>query len=83
MEARYCGADSENGDRIDDPSEDAPFMTIGNLNDSDDTFVVVQPDEDDPRPVRLGGRQGRGAHSRSRRSTRFHASSWGERGKAH
>ncbi|MFF7048157.1 hypothetical protein ACFY94_07275 [Streptomyces griseorubiginosus] len=46
--ARFCGADSENGDRIDDPSEDALFMMISDLNDSDNTFVVVQPDEDDP-----------------------------------
>jgi hypothetical protein len=48
MGARYYGADSENGDRIDDPSEDALFMMISDLNDSDNTFVVVQPDEDEP-----------------------------------
>ncbi|MFJ9743129.1 hypothetical protein [Streptomyces sp. NPDC101166] len=48
MGAQYFGADSENGDRIDDPSEDALFMMISDLNDSDNTFVVVQPDEDDP-----------------------------------
>ncbi|MBQ0997354.1 hypothetical protein [Streptomyces sp. RK62] len=48
MGAQYYGADSENGDRIDDPSEDALFMLISDLNDSDNTFVVVQPDEDDP-----------------------------------
>jgi hypothetical protein len=48
MTAQYYGADSENGDRIDDPSEDALFMMISDLNDSDNTFVVVQPDEDDP-----------------------------------
>ncbi|MFE7498765.1 hypothetical protein ACFU6O_06630 [Streptomyces albidoflavus] len=46
--AQYYGADSENGDHIDDPSEDALFMMISDLNDSDNTFVVVQPDEDDP-----------------------------------
>ncbi|MFJ5725779.1 hypothetical protein [Streptomyces sp. NPDC093149] len=43
MGAQYYGADSENGDRIDHPSEDALFMMI---SDSDNTFVV-QPDEDD------------------------------------
>lgn len=48
MGARYYGADSENGDRIDDPSEDALFMMISDLNDSDNTFIVVQPDDDDP-----------------------------------
>ncbi|MEV5341979.1 hypothetical protein AB0K93_26360 [Streptomyces sp. NPDC052676] len=48
MGAQYYGADSENGDRIDDPSEDTLFMMISDLNDSDNTFVVVQPDEDDP-----------------------------------
>ncbi|PBC92903.1 hypothetical protein BX281_0631 [Streptomyces sp. Ag82_O1-15] len=48
MGAQYYGADSESGDRIDDPSEDALFMMISDLDDSDNTFVVVQPDEDDP-----------------------------------
>ncbi|MFJ7955810.1 hypothetical protein ACIQ62_05895 [Streptomyces sp. NPDC096319] len=48
MGARYYGADSENGDRIDDPSEDALFTMISDLDASDNTFVVVQPDEDDP-----------------------------------
>ncbi|MER8197336.1 hypothetical protein ABTY00_25630 [Streptomyces microflavus] len=48
MGAQYYGADSENGDRIDDPSEDALFMMISDLDNSDNTFVVVQPDEDDP-----------------------------------
>ncbi len=48
MGAQYYGADSENGDRIDDPSEDALFMMISDLNDSGNTFVVLQPDEEDP-----------------------------------
>ncbi|WSL41222.1 hypothetical protein OG309_21490 [Streptomyces sp. NBC_01268] len=48
MGAQYYGADSENGDRVDDPSEDALFMMVSDLNDSDNTFVVVQPDEEDP-----------------------------------
>ena len=48
MGARYYCADSENGDHIDDPSEDALFMLIDDLNDADNTFVVIQPDEDDP-----------------------------------
>lgn len=45
--AGYYGADSENRDCVDDPSEDALFMMISDLNGSDNTFVV-QPDEDDP-----------------------------------
>ncbi|MFF4234223.1 hypothetical protein [Streptomyces sp. NPDC001820] len=48
MGARYYCADSENGDHIDDPSEDALFMLIDDLNDADNTFAVIQPDEDDP-----------------------------------
>ncbi|TKS96325.1 hypothetical protein [Streptomyces lasalocidi] len=48
MRAQYYAADSESGDHIDDPSEDALFMMISNLNDSDNTFVVVQSDENDP-----------------------------------
>ncbi|MFD9531365.1 hypothetical protein [Streptomyces goshikiensis] len=46
--ARYYCADSENGDQVDDPSEDALFMLISDLNESDNTFVVIQPDQDDP-----------------------------------
>ncbi|MEU1696814.1 hypothetical protein ABZ590_37055 [Streptomyces hirsutus] len=34
-------------DRVDDPSEDALFMVISGLDDSGNTFVAVQPDEDD------------------------------------
>ncbi|KUN57177.1 hypothetical protein AQJ46_48235 [Streptomyces canus] len=45
--ATYC-ADSENGDHIDDPSEDALFELISELDDTDNTFIVIQPDEDDP-----------------------------------
>ncbi|GAA2775941.1 hypothetical protein [Kitasatospora cinereorecta] len=48
MAAEYYCADSENGDHVDDPSEDALFMLISDLNDTDNTFVVVQPDEDEP-----------------------------------
>lgn len=48
MTAEYYCADSENGDHIDDPSEDALFMLISDLNDTDNTFVVIQPDEDEP-----------------------------------
>ncbi|WP_175439119.1 hypothetical protein [Streptomyces vilmorinianum] len=48
MAARYYCADSENGDHVDDPSEDTLFMLISDLNDSDNTFVVIQPDQDDP-----------------------------------
>ncbi|MFJ2061196.1 hypothetical protein ACIOMM_35500 [Streptomyces sp. NPDC087908] len=48
MGAQYYGADSENGDRIDDLSENALCMMVSDLNNSDNTFVVVQPDEDDP-----------------------------------
>lgn len=46
--ADYYRADSENGDYVDDPSEDALFMLISDLNGADNTFVVVQPDEDEP-----------------------------------
>ncbi|UUU37702.1 hypothetical protein [Streptomyces sp. NBC_00162] len=48
MGAAYYRAESESGDHIEDPSEDALFMLIDDLNDSDNTFVVIQPDEDDP-----------------------------------
>ncbi|OEJ30151.1 hypothetical protein [Streptomyces subrutilus] len=48
MEAAYYRAESESGDHIDDPSEDALFMLIDDLNDSDNAFAVIQPDKDDP-----------------------------------
>jgi hypothetical protein len=48
MGAAYYRAESESGDHIDDPSADALFMLIDDLNDSDNTFVVIQPDEDGP-----------------------------------
>ncbi|GAA1542489.1 hypothetical protein GCM10009730_59400 [Streptomyces albidochromogenes] len=48
MGAAYYRAESESGDHVDDPSEDALFVLIDELNDSDNTFVVIQPDEDDP-----------------------------------
>ncbi|MFD7625906.1 hypothetical protein ACFV7Q_07645 [Streptomyces sp. NPDC059851] len=41
MAARYYCADSENGDHVDDPSGDALSMLISDLNDSDNTFVVI------------------------------------------
>lgn len=47
MAATYYYSDSENGHHIDDPSEDALFDLINELNDSDNTFIVVQPHEDD------------------------------------
>ncbi|MFV8132832.1 hypothetical protein [Streptomyces syringium] len=48
MGAAYYRAGSESGDHSEDPSEDALFMPIDDLNDSDNTFVVIPPDEDDP-----------------------------------
>lgn len=48
MAASYFRADAENGDSVDDPSEGALCMMIGELNHTDNTFVVVQPDGDDP-----------------------------------
>lgn len=48
MGAEYYRADSENGDRMDDPSEDGLYMLLEDLNGSDNTFVVIKPDEADP-----------------------------------
>ncbi|WP_393061794.1 hypothetical protein [Streptomyces sp. LN549] len=49
MGAAYYRAESESGDHIEDPSEDALFMLLDDLNGSDNTFIVIQPDdEDDP-----------------------------------
>ena len=48
MTATYYRVESESGDHIENPSEDALFMLIDDLNAVDNTFVVIQPDEDDP-----------------------------------
>ncbi|MFB7715493.1 hypothetical protein [Streptomyces sp. NPDC056105] len=48
MGSAHYRAESESGDHIEDPSEDALFMLIDDLNGSDNTFVVIQPDEDAP-----------------------------------
>ncbi|MFD9423903.1 MULTISPECIES: hypothetical protein [unclassified Streptomyces] len=48
MEASYYRAQSEDGDFIDDPSEDALFMLFSDLNDAHNTFVVIRPYTDDP-----------------------------------
>ncbi|MFF8646458.1 hypothetical protein [Streptomyces sp. NPDC015345] len=48
MGARGYGVVSENGDRIEGASEDALFEMISALDDTDNTFIVVEPDTDDP-----------------------------------
>ncbi|PWJ05401.1 hypothetical protein DKG34_21645 [Streptomyces sp. NWU49] len=48
MAADYYCADSENGDHVDDPSEDTLFELVSDLNGTDNTFVAIQPDEDAP-----------------------------------
>lgn len=40
----YYFAESENGDHIDDPSEGALFMQIGDLNGTDNNSIVIKPD---------------------------------------
>lgn len=72
MAARYYCADSENGDHVDDPSEDALFILIDDLNDSDNTFVTVQPDEDDPAWFASVAVLGNGGYEIVRRDTTRH-----------
>jgi len=38
---RYYDANTENGNHIDDPSEDALYELVEDLNDTDNTFVIV------------------------------------------
>ncbi|MGP3978193.1 hypothetical protein ACTWQF_30080 [Streptomyces sp. 8N114] len=42
--ARYYRVDCENGITVDDPSEDSLVMLIGDLDEVDNTFLVLQPD---------------------------------------
>ncbi|MET9498139.1 hypothetical protein [Streptomyces sp. NPDC006552] len=48
MGARGYGVVSENGDHIEGASEDALFEMVSALNDTDNTFIVIEPDTDDP-----------------------------------
>lgn len=49
MGADYYVADTENGDHIDDPSEDALFMLLEELDTIDNTVVTISPaDRDAP-----------------------------------
>ncbi|WP_225993610.1 hypothetical protein [Actinomadura rudentiformis] len=43
MGADYYIANTENGDHIDDPSEDALFMLLQDLDDTDNTFITIGP----------------------------------------
>ncbi|WP_411073007.1 hypothetical protein [Streptomyces sp. cmx-4-25] len=51
MGATCYRAESESGDHVDGPSEEVLFVLVDDLNDLDNTlntFVVIQPAEDDP-----------------------------------
>lgn len=72
MAARYYCADSENGDHVDDPSEDALFMLIDDLNDTDNTFVVIKPAQDDPAWFASVAVLENGGYEIVRRDTRRH-----------
>ncbi|MEU4570488.1 hypothetical protein [Micromonospora sp. NPDC023956] len=46
MAADYYDADTENGDHIADPSEDALYMLLQDLDQPDNTFVTINPADD-------------------------------------
>jgi len=48
MGADYYTADTENGDHIDDPSEDALFILLEDLDQAGNTFITITPADDDP-----------------------------------
>jgi hypothetical protein len=48
MGAHYYSADTENGDHIDDPSQDGLVMLLSDLNQSGNTFLTITPADDDP-----------------------------------
>jgi hypothetical protein len=43
MGAEYYIADTENGDHLDDPSQDALSMMIEDLDQADNTFLTITP----------------------------------------
>ncbi|KXK60319.1 hypothetical protein AWW66_19570 [Micromonospora rosaria] len=47
VDADYYHADTEDGDHIGDPSEDALFMLIEGLDQRDNTFVAINPADED------------------------------------
>ncbi|MCX4970142.1 hypothetical protein OHA98_36390 [Streptomyces sp. NBC_00654] len=69
MDASYYRAVSEDGDIIDDPSEDALYMLFSDLNDADNTFVVIEPYEDEPRWHASVTVRGEGGYEVVRRDT--------------
>jgi hypothetical protein len=48
MGADYYSADTEDGDHVDDPSEDGLFMLLSDLNQAGNTFITITPAADDP-----------------------------------
>ena len=46
MAADYYDADTENGDHIADPSEDALLMLLQDLSSDGNTFVTINPADD-------------------------------------
>ena len=48
MGAGYYSADTENGDHVDDPSEDSLFMLTEDLDHDGNTFFTITPADDDP-----------------------------------
>ncbi|OLO31102.1 hypothetical protein PZ61_0211485 [Streptomyces sp. MNU77] len=72
MRAEYYRADSEDGDHIADPSEDALFMLFDDLNGSDNTFVVIRPDQDEPAWSASVTFLGKGRYEVVRRDTTRH-----------
>ncbi|MBL7502542.1 hypothetical protein I6A84_00045 [Frankia sp. CNm7] len=48
MAAERYRADSENGDHVADPSARTLTRLIATLDLADNTFVVIQPDDEDP-----------------------------------
>jgi hypothetical protein len=46
--ADYYTADTENGDHIDDPSEDSLVMLLEDLTQDGNTFLTITPADDDP-----------------------------------
>ena len=43
MGADYYSADTENGDHMDDPSEEGLFMLLVDLNQAGNTFITITP----------------------------------------
>jgi len=46
VSAEYYRAESENGEVVEDPSEDSLYMRVSDLREPDNTYLVIEPSDE-------------------------------------